>query len=87
VDKNQASPFNFNFKESSSDETTVVKTKVALSTLTSRNHPPMISNNSAIYSNVRAHRRNRTFSSASSSSRLDDSSGVTNGYKDRTKWR
>jgi len=65
ADKNQGSSFNFNFEESSSDE----------------------SDNSEIFSNVRAHRRSRNFSSASSSSRLDDSSSVTDGYEDRTKRR
>jgi len=63
--KNQGSSFNFNFEESSSDD----------------------SDNSEIFSNVRAHRRSRNFSSASSSSSRDDSSGVSDDYENVTKRR
>jgi histone H3/H4 len=65
ADKNQGSSFNFNFEESSSDD----------------------SDNSEIFSNVRAHRRSRNFSSASSSSSRDDSSGVSDDYENVTKRR
>ena len=45
------------------------------------------SDNSEIFSNVRAHRRSRNFSSASSSSSRDDSSGVSDDYENVTKRR
>ena len=83
----EASPFDFNFEESSSDETAWVKKQHSPFNFEFEESSSDDSHKSEIYSNVRAYRRSRNLSSASSSSSRDDSSGVSDDYENVTKRR